>query len=347
MPLELRSNGWITVPWAEAMGAHLQHRPQGSFGYDQSGTMLTYSIYVNGGDLVQALTDILGTHIFNAEDGNLRRTLPVKHPVCSWLYAKRIVHLEPLKWTLKEMGGQEGYGIAGTPASAWKWWLLTIGFEVPRYRMIPDSEMVVTYSDGNGNFQEWQRYCTWNVVPGIHTLSREGGSFKWADNGGKISPKIGDSFAAPIGQYIAEDRLICTWHNVPMRGLMNTFGKMNSNIEGCRNKLNNVTFLDYPGCPQSGVLRFDGWETREVPLPLPFDKVGITDFDFPLLFDVVLSFTVLDPPYGNAAYRGHNLGPNPGDSEGAWFLISTDGTTTGASVYPTTDLSAIWRLSAS
>lgn len=347
MPRTLKNQPgvWLPIPWEEYVGKDGSHGATFATGWD-GGSQATFQILINWQDLLDAEVALLGTAYFNGIF--LHRTLPARHPYKPAYVCERILSAQPVRWSAKLNLWQEANitGTTGAPLSEYAYFLLTLGFHVPKYRILNDASLQTIY----GGMFEWHRWC--EVTPRVNyfTISREKGEhgWIWADGtttqAGGNPPTLNSQVVAPVGQVFLRKEIHVKWRRVPRRGLFANHGDsdmFNANLDSVWGKINSTTTLwAAPGNASSGVLRFVTAEAT--PIGSPFDSIvqGLTPFDINTYYDVDMTFDWFDPPFGDSAFRGHNLAPNPGDN--FWYLITT---TNGQTIYQTADLSLAFTLS--
>jgi hypothetical protein len=358
MPVpELQNNGWIGIPWAEFIGKDGSHGATWNSTYEGE-SQSTFQILVNWSDGPEAETYLLGTSRFDDNTGYLYRTMPARHPYKPSQFADKIVSAQPLKWDSKAQNFSSGFigQSAGAPLSQYQYWLLTIGFVTPKYRVLSDADLQGIY----GANQEWRRFVEPNVETHSTTLVQEGQTWQWADTAAG-GPTLNQVLKAGFGQTFHSQTIVLRWRRLPRRGIYTESGEglfLNRNIVSCLNRVHNgaTDLWGLPGNVYSGVLRFDGAKATPIASPFAPEAQGLTDTSINAYVDLELTFTVWDPPFGDTTFvnpnnlpngmRGHNLAPNPGDQK--WYLITTGGnvggTPSGALIFSTTDLSAVFQL---
>ena len=327
----LQFRGWLTVPWAER-----NDRTGGqefNAGYNP-GNQHTLQIWVNWGDLEQALIDLLGTNLYNASSGNIDRQLPAKHPRFRQFYAERVsgrAYGKPLGKIIPPSGGNY--------ITQYPYYLLTILFTQPKFSMTPDNQLDATYGTPGGVRQEWHRFVEWRFQPTTQTVQRPGATFKWAEGGAAPAPTVNSEFAGTLYQRTAAAELHLVFKRVPAQGLFGSGGiGIPANVMTSVEKVNSVVFLGFP----VGTLCLR--PPQFIPVEQP-NVVGIaTGAGQPAIcYDVDFPVSWADPPPGGAT-RGHNLAPNPG-GDGLWYLVNTNGTGGGGrALYDLADISNAFRM---
>ena len=345
MPRELKNQpgGWVTVAWEEFVGQDASHGAAWSTGWED-GNQATFQVLINWNDALQFEIDVLGYAKFNKDTGKLQRTMPVRHPVKSFLRAERIVSVQPVRWDEKLQNFTSSFLSvpAGVPVSQYSYFLVTIGFVGVKYRLLTDA-------DTSG---EWKRFCITDHKPSITNLSREGQLWQWDD--AALGANNGAQLTAPVGVGIYSDQLHVTWKRVPRFGLFADSGEsdyFNNNILSCFNKVHNgatdlwgyvngATVPAYNANANTSALRFVGIDAK--PIASPFDPIvqGLTATATNTYYDVDLMFHIWQPPAGNATNQGHCLAPYPNN---LWYLIKTGNG--GNRIFQTTDLTNIFTLS--
>ena len=352
MPRQLKNQAgnWISVPWEEYVGADGSHGATFSTGWD-GGNQATLQILVEWNDALQAELDLLGSAVF--QGGNLLRTPPARHPYKTWLRAERILSAQPMRWDdkLQVFNNPLLSNPTFSPISEYAYFLLTIGFINPNYRILSDADLLNKY----GAMQEWNRYCEPHQRIGVQMLSREGAQWKWLDGGGANQPVINNQLTAPVGTAIAMQEIHVKWKRVPRKGLMANNGESdmyNQNITNALNKVHNGAtnlwqFVNgaavalFNSNSNTSALRFVGVDST--PIPSPFDPIvqNLSQTNINQYFDVDFTFSVWLPPAGNSTNQGWNLAPFAGDNR--WWLIGSEGA--GNTIFQTADLSTVFQLS--
>ena len=357
---ELNLNGWVSVPWTEFIGKDASHGASFSSGFDQN--QATFNVLVRWEDGLQFEQDALGVSWFDGYA--LHRTPPVRHPFKPWLRAERIISAHPVRWDAKLNEPAELYGNGNSAAtfstqSTYDFWLISVGFAAPKYRSVDDTTL---QTDFGGH--EWHRFCIVEQEPEYMTITREVGTWQWADathgpglNGWLANPRAQVPFNAPWGQTITSWRIKVRWVRVPRYGLFGEAGTsdfLNENITNNSNYLhNNATPLwGAEGNAYSGVLKFISGHAEPVTSPFSPYTQGLGGTDPNLYYDVTLNWHRFDPPtYTNSPYRGHNLLPSPDIADPLWYLATnagfdkTTGEPLGQGIFPTADLSIVFQLS--
>lgn len=343
---QLQNNGWFPsgIPWAEAVGFHGDHGPKGSFSY-QGNSHMSLSIWVYWEDGIQAVIDLLGTNFYDLSGGSpgvLRRVPPMQHPIMPWMFCTTIIDMTPVAWVKK---GIFPDAYAAFPdntqtqpvCSNYDRWLITAGFEVPKFAVLTDIQMANRYGTP---WQEWQRFVEWPNQPVDETLIREAGSFTFAEGPAGV---VGNPFQSPTPQQIPNSEVHATWKRVPRNGLfVPGTDWLNINITSRYKTLNQATFLNQP----KGTLRFEGAIAHPLPSPVPPQLQGIVLGNINCYYDVDMIFSYRNPPpFG--INKGHNIAPFPSQAPGTsgqWGLVTVDGTPTGASIFAYSDFTQIFQL---
>jgi hypothetical protein len=323
----LRTNGWISVPWAEHVtraGGLIDM----SAGYG-AGNQASYTIRINFDDLDQAVRDLLGENTIAGNARDLNRRLPVQHPHRSHLWADRISSIRPLRWNSKVTGYPGSY-------SRYDYWIVTIIFTQPKYRIYSDAFLDHLYGYPR---QEWQRFVEPLYESAGEFLQRQGTtSFKWAEGGGGTQPTSGDPFPNSVGQFLGKAELILRWHKVPRDGLFSKVTEPGdgppTNLNGVIGKVNDASFLGYA----TGTLLLR--PPRFTALESPIDNGGLGFFEPEMLYTVDLPIAIFDPPHTNSSYQGHNLAPW---SDGTWYLVK-DLKTGTKTIFESADFKNIFKM---
>lgn len=328
---ELIDNGWLSVPWAEYVGRQAGNPhggiADGAFSWEQ-GNQQTMAILVNFDDVHVALQDLGGTNIWNHLTGTLDRKPPARHPTFDWLYCSRVASCRPVKWLSKE-------NVLGAPRSRYRYYLLVLLFTQPRYRILSDLELDLAFPPVAGERQEYRRWVTWNVEPASELLSREGGSFHYAEGGAGIT---GTAVKAPLINYLSKNELVVKWHNLPRQALFGANGEgPATNIEAGLGKVNSAEFLHRPaGTLMLRNVRFVEHEAFHT------GSINGGGSVPPLAYDVEFYMGVWDPPPFDAAHRGWNLAPRAGSD--VWYLVTTDGNPASPTLARGYDFTTLFKL---
>lgn len=355
MPRQLKNQagGWVAVAWEEYVGQDASHGATWSTAWDE-GNQAVFQVIINWQDGLEFEIEALGYSTFNSNTTTLSRTLPVRHPYKSWMRCERILGVQPVRWDEKSAGFVSGFLSvpAGVPISEYAYLLVTMGFANPKYRVLTDAQLQSLY----GANQEWRRFCEVKHRVNAQALTRENGSWYWADGSstaaGAVPPTRNNAIPAPIGQTLYHDEIHVKWKRLPRRGVYGQSGEsdfFNTNILSNWGKVNSTTTLwGLSGNQWSGVLRFVSADATPISSPFDPGAQGLQATSINEYVDLDLVFDWFDPPYGDSAYRGHNLAPNPADN--FWYLLTTSnanavGAPAGQTIYPTADISQVFTLS--
>lgn len=342
---QLYQNSWITVPWAEFVGKDGSHGAQFNSGWTDDSRAI-FNILVYWTDVLQAEQDILGIAIFDPATNRLSRTPPVAHPLKPQMRAEKIISAHPLAWNgkaLVDFPYAWGNGGPTGALSSYVYFLLSIGFSVPKYAIVTDTDLQ-TFFGG----LEFNRWCEVEEDPQIETITREAGAFVWST--GSPANLLGQPFSAPLAQNINAESLKVIWRRVPRVGLFTDAGTgylLNNNIKS------SLGFVHNGDTPMWGIgsafgnansngspLRLVSAKQRPISSPLWPLNQGIPWWAMNTYHDVEFTFRMWDPPSGDGVNFGHNLAPNPA-FDGNWYLVKT---LSGATIYPVGNLSIIFQL---
>src|SRR5215469_4639000 len=149
----LQNNGWISpYPWAEFVTKDGSKGATFTNGWNDDNHAV-FNILVNWGDYLDVEKAILGVAEFDPVTESLSRTPPVQHPGKHDLRAEKIITAVPMRWTGKMMETFEyGWGAGGNQSalSEYKFMMLSIGFSVPKYVILTDTD-----NAGQSEFNRW------------------------------------------------------------------------------------------------------------------------------------------------------------------------------------------------
>lgn len=317
----LQNNGWLPsgTPWAEHV-TRSGGLSDMQLSYE-SGNQAAFVIQTNG-LLETVVQDILGSNLFNPATLKINRVPPLRHPYKENLYANRICSVKGLKWKGK-------VNSFPAPYSSYDRWVITIAFGQPRWSVLDDATLANKFAGA-----EYRRFVQFDYQPVGEYLSRNQGSFKWAEGGGS-GPVVDTDFKGSLGQFVQKKEIILTWKYVPKVGLFSSGGDGSpTNLDLAVGTVNNATFLTYP----AGTLLLKPYKLipKESAISL---GIGIGFGNPPQLFDVELPMTHFDPTPGGAT-RGHNLAPW---TDGKWYRVY-DATTKTRNMYSISDFTQIFKL---
>lgn len=202
----------LSFPWAEYVSKGEQAAFDANLGPE--GVFVGCAIIVRWEDLGTACQELLGyckiDALSNPNKTQLTRRLPYQHPRWNNLWCTRIVKVQGLKFTGKDIYvlNIPSDGQTGGPHTGYEFALLTLQFSRPPYAILGDNDIL----DGSGNRQEWLRYTDRLWTPSVQMLSREGMQFTFAE--GKAQ-KSGVPFQGSVGTPICKVKLKRTWYQVP------------------------------------------------------------------------------------------------------------------------------------
>lgn len=338
--LKNQPGGWLSIAWEEFVGRDASHGSSFSTGWD-GGSQITLQILVNWADALQAELELLGSAVYNGQ-GGLSRTLPKQHPIKPAYYCEQIVSAQPVKWVQKLQQFQ-AVGVTssstGAPTSEYLFYLLTVGFHVPKYRVLSDADLLSRF----GSMQEWRRFIEVKEVPSTQIISRDASLWQWDD--AALGANNGKPLTAPVGAPIYSSQIQAIWRRVPRLGLYANAGEsefFNQNIRNNYNKVHNgaTNLWSTEGNANTGTLRFVGAEAEVI--PSPFDPIiqGLGTRDYNTYHNVTMNFHLWRPPAGTAGNQGHNLAPF---TDNLWYLIKTGNG--GNRIFQMVDLTQVFQLS--
>lgn len=192
---------------------------------------------------------------FVADDGYLVRTLPMSHPVFSYMYASKITEVRGLgqmgRILSKESEGQEYFGGKDRPdmdrrtpkfAAVYEKYQVTVEFNTRPYLVFADDQLRGLDNCG-ANFQyadrdkltgikvktyrdwfEWARFCSLSVEPAVQVLTNNRGSYYFrtdvnlqpaAENGPVDNKEITTNNSSSAYIIVPRNIVKVTWYQVP------------------------------------------------------------------------------------------------------------------------------------
>ncbi len=337
MGLILQPNGWFpsNIPWAEYVGAHGPGSPDGAMGYGH-GNQLVMHIWVYPEDLQTAIMDLLGINVVPDSTSNqINRQSPMRHPIFEWLYAERVTSIKPHELLDPSKGSFPGT-IYGYETALYDRYLLSVLFTQPKFVILNDGTLDGLYGlynpsthmvDADGFIrQEWLRFLEGVPQGKVEVITLQQGtlSFRETSPTGGQGPDLANAkVLVPWRQFLAMNELKKVWHRVPLQGLLDDFGQGKAKgLDKCLQHVNAFNFLNYT----AGTLKFEGYMIIPVESAVPpqFQNYPSIAGSPSLLADVILDFSIFDPPT-DAKHHGHNniiFGPN-----GKWYFASFDNPT--------------------
>lgn len=313
MAIQTNAGLVLSVPWTEYVGKSVQAVAESTWATDANSAVMV--IDVNAGGSEKAKADLLGYAQRIEVNGvpRLHRNLPARHPRWPWMVCTRVV--------AKDYKFLEKADYLAGPAAAYHFTRLTCVFTTVPYNVISDSDLSQYGS------AEWNRFTEIYYEPGLETITPDRGAFKWADG-----PGAGTDINFGLPQLLSKPTIRMVWRDVPENCLYDVDG-IPTNVEALQGRVNSATFRGHP----AGTLLCISAKTMPRYAPVAPSLVGLNDdHNPPRVFDVEYLLKKFDPPYGNASYRGHNLGPYA-NADRYWWLITTDGTTAGGRLLPSLD----------
>jgi hypothetical protein len=285
-------------------------------------SLCTVNVYVPYANYKSAIRFMLG-YSWVDQDKKLRREIPVFHPQWTWLWARAITGVEFLKFKSKAEAST-GY-VKAVALAEYQWAKVSLEFAEVRYEIHSDDNSDVEY--------EYQRYVEKRYKPYGEILQIDGGQLK------AYAPSVPAVNAQPFISapfVLARPKKSCftlTWYEVPREFIEDSDGRQ-PKLEAMCKAVNSVTFMGY----RAGTLLCEDIDT--VPSPAPI----ATDLQERLAFtvDVTMTFKRFDPTPGDPAVEkyGWQLLPGPrnttgaaGDTVGAYFYYTHDGTLGGKPIY--------------
>lgn len=319
-----RDLDWQEQANGEALGSE-------NFGYKDASIVIPFQ--TDWSKRAMAIRQILG---YSWTDGSsLKRYLPMRHPEFPWMYATRITNGHGVGF-VSEAG--ETVQIPSTKGNGFyvEWDLYKANVEFmtsSRGAMLEDGDVVA----------EYERFTTidFETNQDIISLSAGVSPWKFAENlSGDTTPK-GTQFQGEINQIVPKPDIQLTWHQVPRtfiaqgEGLSSGFGFYPTKfIEAIQAPVNSDIFLNYAaGTLLLRSIKFDRYVSQ-------YQVPGFTDNEY---YDITVSFSQYDPPQGaglSAESAGWQTVPWRVVDSGTklkFLLVTNDGETTGARIYPESD----------
>lgn len=185
---QLPSGAW----WSEEKPAFTQQSTQ-SYGSDFGSAVLNIKIDGSVLNLKNAIAYIVGySQCISSTTGQpfdpnladnqspfyLSRKIPAIHPIYSGLYATKILSITGMgNWDIPNRGALiKGSGVAGE----WRYAIISILFEIPKYPIMTDQQNAILDSSGNIviRLPEYLRYTEFLPEENYETLARKGQ--KWS-----------------------------------------------------------------------------------------------------------------------------------------------------------------------
>lgn len=257
------------------------------------GCDLEMKFQIPGDKLKAALQWILGVDYVDTNH-DLRRSLPMFHPVHNWAWARSVTAQG------QQYDGDDTDAVVwdfqSTPAK-WKKYEVTVSFDIPRFRVLGDDE--VQY--------EYQRFVSKELTPDTKIVTVENGQVLYDANGGDDWNGKPHQATIPIARRDGGGLTVKWWH-VPADFVQpddNTVPVKYLNAQG---KVNSASIF---GCDAETLLLVQTKFEKYVS-PLLTDQLGRLQY----LYDIEFEFLYvrqLDASIGKAGEtrRGHNmlLGP--------------------------------------
>jgi hypothetical protein len=370
MPIQLQSNGFFPsgIPWAQVTPDHSPLADEYALSY-VGGNQAVMQIQIYPEDIYQAIEDLLGSNIYNAQTGQLDRAPPMRHPVLEWLYVTRITSI---KGWVPDSKGEWPNSISGYVTTVPQFLTLTVLFQQPKYRILSDSQLDMLFPPMSGYRWEWMRFVEGWPKPRTRLMNQESGVCTYQETGSGIGadgsqcgpgPTLPQKFNSPwMAGALKNQELTLLWKRVPRVGLYSNAGSGRpTNLDAAIGTVNssplffpnaNNDLFMYP----AGTLLFEGYEPRPLESPLPPElNPGFQEGDPNLLFDVLLNWGFADPPYdttanGGAPHRGQNLVPRRGITagdiyaNGLWYLAAGSTGRKPALLMPYIDHTTIFQM---
>ena len=268
-----------------------------------------------------ACTYILG-YSYTDSAGNLRREVPVFHPVWTWLYATRIGSIKFEKFKSKDQALWDN----SLPFATYEWAHITIDFSQLTYPIYADSE--IDTDPITGRPAEYQRWCETLTAPYVDQVQINGGQlFRVRGNQNFIG-------APHVLAFQAKTKIKLIWYQVPSDFLANDQG-IKSNLLAIQKRINATPFLGYP----AGTLLCEQAVDHKGLSPIATDTAAQKFYQYRVEVDLIH----FDPPVGlgepsqagpgtPGVYpaRGWNLLPG-GQKDRYYYEYTTEGSKGGGS----------------
>lgn len=340
--LNTQGNTGVTVAWSEFIDD--PGLSDASFASD--GGQATLIIQVEHGKNTRlAVRDILGWS--ERVKDKLVRHLPMRHPFWHWMYATKISNVK----FLGSQGTTVSSGLGKT--HSYTRTNLTVVYSSLPYEVKQDWEI---YGDSPGQQAatpnkdilpaaqcgEWGRFVEKKFKPLSEYIASDRGDFKFTDSAAASNGKV---IKMGVPRLVHKGLVEWKWHYVPYEWLMNYQG-VPTNLMSCVGKVNKYEFAGFP----AGTLLLENFDLQPVSLPVDpsvgFDLNIAKGTNPPRIFNVTLPFKYIDPPTSSPPtattydYRGHALRPDPADTSGRWYRITT--VVGGTTLYPAIDFKTIF-----
>jgi hypothetical protein len=256
------------------------------------------------------------------QSSTLQRNLPFRHPRWDQLWCSRVASfkgIQPQGNELQTIAAAQqitGTATAGVTAS---WTLAELGLQFvrPPYAVLSDNQ-----AGSSGG--EWNRFTDRHWKPSVQMLSREGGTFKFAEGNalsGSPPGPLGLAFPGSIGHKLPKLKLTRTWYQLPELCIYDQYG-FPANLIQYLATVNNAVMWGRP----AQTLLLEGFEVTPKPLQLPLELMGLLSNNLiQLQYDVTFQFEYFRPPPGtNTTTVGHNCFPWAGDA--LWYLAKAANT---------------------
>jgi len=346
MSLRLYANGWFPsgIQWADYNSNHSPMPDDAALSYE-GGNQAVKHILIYAENLYDAVFDLVGSNIFNPTTGNLDRTLPMQHPIFNWLYVSRISSIKGFIPSAKSAfpgAAPPSPGQMVPVTTVPDYYLLTVLFQQPKYRMLPDDRLDALF--GSSPRYEWERFIEGWPQPGVEFVNVESQSLSFLETSypshaidgrsgkdlGASTLQLPEAFPSVWPQPLPKADIVLVWKKVPRVGLYNNGGTGRAvNLEAALQTTNQDWFFPFatadgnthPGYAP-GTLKLEFYKPMPVESPLPPEiQAGLQEGDPNLLADVQLGFKYWDPPWdananNGSPTRGHNLGPWRGTPTG-------------------------------
>lgn len=267
-------------------------------------------------DIYTAIEELLGTTSLETGDGKLNRTLPIAHPLYTWLFVSNISNIQGLGQYTKESASEELEAPSLPFFAFYDWYEFMVEFAPRAYRITSDANIPMlngSWYDDTGNqqqfeyFPEWLRYTDWEYVPAFEALKAQGGQYVFKGS----SCASGRSYIAMPRMYLPNMILKFRWYQVPYRYIYSA----NSYLDRWIGRINQNDWYEW----EAGELLYLGFNAKRYTPPIPNkDAIFPGAISAEKLCDIELSFlrtkrTASDlltaPSNQNFIQKGHNLLP--------------------------------------
>lgn len=294
-----------------------------SFSLEKADCQMTF--YIPGDKLKAFVLYCLGGAYVDSGN-NLRRLLPMYHPIWTWLWATKIVSINGEGFRGDDSASVI-YSDQVTPA-LWEKYTVVVAFDQLPYDVLSDSDPAM----GTGaSYSEVNRFVSYEFIPNVQLASIENGQLIYDANGGDAwngKPVPAQTLQIKARRETAGIKL--RWWYVPAE-FIHARNTLPSKLLSIQGTVNNATFFG----EDAETLLCEDVKLEKFVFPFLTDAFG------QLYFGYHIDFTLLwyDPtPKGKAAETRHgwNFALAPGDPSLQYYYVKTSG---GTPIYTPYDFS--------